>query len=223
MRRTLASAGTLLLLLPSLASARTLTIGNFATPAQRTVTERPSRRSIRAAVRQAPDLRNPRMISITEVPLDATYAAVDLGVKIQYPSRWTRDDLRQVTPPLTLAVMFLSRERAPAGIRQNINLVVEELPAAMTLKEYTDRGIAVERDYFEHYALLRSEDVTIAGIYRAHRVIFTATLPGGDMTFEQIWMLRGTTAHVWTFADAAGVFNEHVKTFERMMDTLTVQ
>jgi hypothetical protein len=43
------------------------------------------------------------------------------------------------------------------------------------------------------------------------------------MTFEQIWMLRGNTAHVWTFADSTSTFSKNVRTFYRMLDTLTVR
>lgn len=119
--------------------------------------------------------------------------------------------------------MFLSREQRPAGIRQNVNLVVEDLQSELTLAQYTELGIRMEREYFDRYALLRSEDMLLAGVYRAHRVLFTASLDVGDMTFQQVWMLRGKQAYVWTFADSAEAFDDHVTTFEKMMDTVTVQ
>lgn len=189
-----------------------------------TALERPSRRSIRAAARQG-ITRNPAMLSILDTPLDRTFEDAGFGVKIQYPSSWERLDLLQRTFPLTLVTMFLSREQYPAGIRQNINLVVEDLPSALTLAEYTELGVRMEREYFERYALLRSEDILLAGTYRAHRVLFTASSGAGGsrMTFEQIWMLRGKQAYVWTFADSADAFDDHVMTFERMMDTVTVR
>ena len=162
-------------------------------------------------------------VRLRETALDTTFDSDETGVKIQYPSSWQRLDLMQRTEPLTLIAMFLSHEEHPIGVRQNINLVVEDLPSALTLAEYTDLGIAMEREFFEHYALLRSDDVLLAGAYRAHKVLFTASPGGGAMTFEQIWLLRDKQAHVWTFADSADMFDEHVKTFERMMDTLTVQ
>jgi len=213
-----------------------------------TAVERPSRRSIRAAARQR-TVRNPAMLSIRDTPLDRTFSSGEFGTKMQYPSSWERLDLLQRTFPLTLVAMFLSRpasassaqhrdepacpecsrraegspEERSAGFRQNVNLVVEDLPSELTLAEYTELGIRMERDYFERYALLRSEDILLAGTYRAHRVIFTASSGAGDMTFAQIWMLRGKQAYVWTFADSAETFDDHVMTFEKMMDTVTVQ
>lgn len=186
------------------------------------VTDRPSIRSIREAARQV-TAWNPQMISIRDTSLDRTFEDVGSGVKMQYPSSWERQDLLQRTFPLTLVTIFLSPDERPAGIRQNVNLVTEDLPMDMTLSEYTEQGIRAEREYFRQYTLLESEDILLAGAYRAHRVLFAATSDIGDMAFEQIWMLRGKQAFVWTFADSAEAFDDHRETFERMMDTLTVQ
>ena len=176
---------------------------------------------MRAAARNQPG--NPDRVRMREISLDRTFVSDETGVKIQYPSSWQRLDLMQETPPLTLVTMFLSNEEHPTGVRQNINLVVEDLPSALSLPEYTDLGIAMEKEFFDHYAVLKSEDVLLAGAYHAHRVFFTASLNGGDMTFEQIWLLKDKKALVWTFADSADVFGQHVTTFERMMDTMTVR
>ncbi|NOS68141.1 MAG: hypothetical protein HOO67_07340 [Candidatus Peribacteraceae bacterium] len=184
--------------------------------------QRPSRRVIRETAREA-TVWNPQMLSINELPLDRTYESAAFGVKFQFPSAWEHVNEPQETPPLTLVTMFLSRDERPAGFRQNVNMVIEALPSDMSLAEYTDMGIRIERDFFDHYALLQSEDITLAGFYLAHRVVFSASLDNGDMTFEQIWLLRGRQAYVWTFADSTEAFDEHVGTFEKMMDTLTVR
>ncbi len=222
MKRSLRSVVLLAsLLMPFAVSAASLTPQyNAATH----TLQRPSRRTLRNSVQEGLS-RLSRLPSINEVPLDRTYVSSDYHVKIQYPSSWEREDPMQSTPPLTLVVMFLSRNDRSAAVRQNINLVVEDLPTEMTLAEYTKLGIEMEQKFFGQFVLRQSSDIVLAGgAYRAHRIIFSASLNGGDvMTFEQIWMLKGRTAHVWTFADKAEVFEDHVRTFERMMDTLTVQ
>lgn len=203
----------LCVVLPAAASARVI---------ERYNGDRPSSRSIRRAAR-AVTVRNPQMLSVRELSLDRTYESTVYGVKMQSPSSWEQLELEQRNAPLTLVVMFLSPNEQPTGIRQNVNLVIEDLPAEMTLAEYSDLGIRMERDFFQSYSLQRSDDILLAGAYRAHRVVFTASLENLDMTFEQIWLIRDRQAYVWTFADSAGAFDDHVETFERMMDTLTVQ
>lgn len=211
------------LLLPLTVSAREATALVPTYNAATHTLQHPSRRLVRNAV-QAGVYRPSRLLTINEVPLDRTYENSDYHVKIQYPSSWERQDPMQSTPPLMLVVMFLSGNPRVAGVRQNINLVIEDLPTDMTLAEYTKLGIEMEQGFFSKFVLRQSADVILGGAYRAHRVVFSASLNGGDnMTFEQIWLLKGRTAHVWTFADSADVFEDHVGTFERMMNTLTVQ
>ena len=222
MKRSLQTLGLLLLLAqPSLAAARTFH-NLHPSPQPERHTERPSRRSLRAHVRESSAL-NLQNRSTNDVSLDRTFSDAGGSVKIQYPSSWERQDLNEHTPPLTLTVMFLSRDDRSDGVRQNVNLVVEDLESAMTLPQYTELGIKMEREYFGTIDLLTSDDILVAGTYRSHRIIFTAELSGGTMKFEQIWMLRDKKAHVWTFADTEDLFDAHVKTFERMMDTLVVE
>ncbi len=206
-----------ILVVPTFAEARLLGDLGISSSAHR-----PSRRIIRENARD-PSVFKTTKPTIREVPLDRTFESREYGVKIQYSSRWERQDAPAPTPPLTLLTMFLSPQEQTGDIRQNVNLVVEELPTALTLQEYTDLGIEMERNFFDKYSMLSSQDIVVAGVYRAHRVIFSAKLSGATMTFAQVWIVRGKTAHVWTFADAAGEFEQHLPVFEKMLDTLTVQ
>ena len=181
-------------------------------------TPHPSARTVRQNGR-IPLAANPQRVSIRSVTLDRTFSDTELGVKIQYPSAWEVNNIRQVTPPLTMVVMLLSPDELPKGIRQNINLVTEDLRGPLTLAEYTEIGIQTEREFFRDFALLSSDDITIAGTYHAHRVRFRS----GDMFFQQVWLLKNGRAHVWTFADSTEGFEKHIATFERMLDTLTVR
>lgn len=213
-----------LLLLPSFAAAKenvSLSVAGRS-PTSQALT-RPSRRQIRSQILELNPRNTSQRSTISEVTLDSTFANADFGIKIQYPSLWQRLDLMEYTPPLTLVSMFLADTKSIADIRQNINLVVEDLPeGTLSLAEYSELGVAMTRKYLDRFVLVSRNDIIVAGAYRAHRVIFTASA-SGDMMFEQIWMLRGRTAHVWTFADSATTFEKNVKTFERMMDTITVQ
>lgn len=192
-------------------------------PLAASAASRPSRRSIRDAAR-AVDVRNPYMLTINELSLDRTFEDRDSGVKIQYPSMWEMQQVNEYNPPLTLVVIFLSDIESKPNLRQNINLVIEDLPTVLSLPEYTDIGIEMEREFFDDYTLLQSEPMKIAGIYPAQRVRFAASLNGGDtMMFEQVWMLKGKQAHVWTFADSSDMFYKHVGNFHRMLNTVTVR
>jgi hypothetical protein len=223
MKRALLSTGLIALLLAPMSSLAASPLPQWNSNTNSFM--RPSRRTIRENIREMGDIRNPNMLSINEVSLDKTFSSRDYGVKVQYPSAWDFQENPESSSTLQMVAMFLSplTSSSSSGIRQNVNLVVETLPSAMNLAQYTELGISTEKQYFNNYQLLASEDTKLAGFYRAHRVRFTASLSGGDMTFEQIWMLRGNTAHVWTFADSTSTFSKNVRTFYRMLDTLTVR
>ena len=188
---------------------------------RRIVTERPSRRLVRQQAR-APLQRNPALLTITELPLDASYENRDFGLALRYPSAWLHQDVMERSPPLTLVMMFLSG-LSESGIRQNVNLVIEDLPHELSLDEYTELGIETERELFEEFVVVDSVDIPFLGSERAHRIIFTAPSNGRAMAFAQLWIIRGKRAFVWTFADAAETFTKNYPTFERMMDTLTMR
>lgn len=219
-RAFLATATLLILALPSpvLAAAGTATLDGGQ---RRTESDRPSRRLLRHQAR-IPVTRNPRLLTVSALPLDAVYENSALGLKLQYPSAWERQDLMEHSPPLTLVAMFLSRTSTD-DVRQNINLVIEDLPRPMSLAEYTEIGIDTEREIFDEFVIVESAEIPFLGSERAHRVIFTAPANGRTMAFGQLWTVRDRRAYVWTFADTAQSFEKHYPTFERMMDTLTMR
>ncbi len=124
---------------------------------------------------------------------------------------------------LTLHVMFLSPTTNAQDVRENINLVTEDLvDKTMTLNAYTEMGIEKEQSYLENMKIIRSDRTVVTG-FAAQKVIYTATATSIPMKFEQVWFLENGTAHVWTFADSADMFEQHVGLFEHMLDTLTVK
>ncbi len=207
------------LLTPHLASARTLK------PAERARFEasRMSRRTLRATVREERVMRSERPRAAL-VPLSGEFSDIQSGVSIRYPLQWERQNLWEQDGALTLAVLFLSPLDASGTtlIRQNINLVMEDIPKQMTLQEYTAAGIRNEELLLPEFQLISSQRSVIAG-YPGQRVRFTARTDSGTMGFEQIWILRNGVAHIWTFADAAETFNANLVTFDAMLDTLIVR
>ena len=185
-------------------------------------TPHPSARTVREHARNTDNrARHPSIIR--SVALDGTYANPEFGVQIAYPSLWQQNDLLQRTPPLTLVVMFLSPMGNDGGLRENVNLVTEDLPGDMTLDDYTGLGLKNEQDLFPGFSLLAEGAVSVAGLNRGHMIRFSAPLKDRTMTFEQIWTVVGRRAYVWTFADDAQTFAQNLATFERMMGTLIMR
>jgi hypothetical protein len=159
--------------------------------------------------------------TIVNTPLDAEYRNQALGVQVNYPSSWEIQDTPQDEHPLTLVVAFLSPSQG--GVRQNVNLVIEELEKEMTLSEYTAQGLDVEKKILGDFQLIDTQNISYLGMERATLVRFSAVSDGRPMHFEQIWFLRGRKVYVWTYADKKESFRSGLQIFERMMDSFTVQ
>lgn len=160
---------------------------------------------------------------VRQIALDAEYRSASDGIAVRYPSTWQLTDHPESAPPLTLVALFLSPQTHPGDIRQNVNLVIEHLASPLSLAEYSELGIATEREFFDDYTLISSAPARLAGVWAAHRVQFGASHDGMPMTFVQIWTLRGSRAYVWTFADHSDTFAEHLPVFERMLDSVRME
>lgn len=210
--------GTALLCVPALVSAKL--VGDL--PHVKVSLERQGRRSVREAARR-PIWRNPSQLRFATAPLTAFYENEEFRLSIRYPSDWERSNINEREGALTLPVMFLS-PTTTAAVRQNINLVVEELDSPLSLAEYTALGIKNEEMFFTDYALVSSTNVPVGGTQRGQRIIFTASTDAGvRMKFAQVWLVRGTKAYVWTFADDAAAFDRNIGTFERMLESFILR
>ncbi len=166
--------------------------------------------------------RTPERPTMMAVRLTRVFHSDGYRFSMRYPDKWEVNGSPENEPPLTMVVMFLSPETRPGDIRENVNLVAEDLPTALTLEEYTRLGITTEQQFFNDYHLLSSQNTRLAGAWPAHRVVFAASHNSIPMMFTQIWTVRGREAFVWTFADIAETFPKNVQVFERMLESITM-
>lgn len=220
MNTSLASVGlALCLAAPPIALANTATLPP-AVP--RPVLQHVSRRTLRNQVQAQYDARAKKREE-GQVALTNAYANDAYAIAIRYPDGWDKQELNQKEDTLTLLVLFLSPLAKGDAVRENVNVVVEDISKTpLSLQQYTDLGVAKERQFFEAFSLEDSADVTVAG-REAHQVTYTATLKGQTLRFRQVWLLQDGNAFVWTFADTPENFSLHLPVFERMLGTLMMK
>ncbi len=179
-----------------------------------------SRRTLRSRTRAAAEAQTRKRLAAL-VPLPNVFTDSDTGISIRYPAGWEKQELKQYEENLMLVVMFLSPD-AQNGLRENINLVLEDMPDQdMTLDQYTALGLQKEEEIFDDFRLLSNVRTLLAG-KTAQEVSFSASTNGFDMTFRQLWFFHKGKVHVWTFADESSGFAAHVPTFEAMMESLVI-
>ncbi len=156
--------------------------------------------------------------------LQQIYRNNQYGFSVRYPQAWTMQESRQLKgSSLSTIVLFLSPlETEKDASRENINIVIENLPSAtMTLDAYTEAALENEKAVFDgQYTVLASHDIPL-GDMTAHRLAFIGRIgDGGPVWFEQIWFIRNGAAHVWTLAALEGSSDRYAQIFRGMLDTI---
>jgi len=142
------------------------------------------------------------------------------GVSFQYPETWTLDATQSREDNVTFILMLTPKNSEGAPVRHNINLVFEEMGSnPLSLSEYTDAGLAREREFFAEFTLLLRDTRVIAG-HEAAFVRFDANYGGISLRYEQAWFLRGNEAVVWTLAADEETFDQSSTVFKALLESL---
>ncbi len=145
----------------------------------------------------------------------------EFGVSFRFPKGWVGDTTAQKEGTVTLAAMVLGPV-GPTGARPNMNIVFEDLTKApLTLNQYTEEALRKEREFFSEMTITSRDRRTVAG-YSADVVRFDAVFAGVALRYEQVWFLRGNQMIVWTFTDQQSTFDDNLKIFHAVLDSLEV-
>ncbi|MBI3331774.1 DcrB-related protein [Candidatus Peregrinibacteria bacterium] len=143
------------------------------------------------------------------------YASIPLKFSIKIPEDWTVEEEGN-------GVYFLS---VPEGeddkLRENINVIREELSTDKSLDDYTEDAINQIKD-LENYTLVGSQDITIDGL-PGKTVVYTALVQNTPLEFQQAWTVKDGTAYLLTLATVHETFPEHAVLFVRMVNSMDLK
>jgi len=139
------------------------------------------------------------------------------GVKLQYPSSWTKIQLGQ--PPrsnIDLVGAFLHQDNKNTSISR-IGIAVQPLRSQdVKLDQYTSNQLnAIKR---VNATGIGDHETNIAG-NPAHDAVFT--LNGTKVM--QIWTLKGDKAYILAYQASPNEYNKNLPTFQRMVDSLEIK
>ncbi len=184
---------------------------------------RPSARTIRS---QTISRAMERSSALELKRLNLTSQQYIISPKLNYlaPSSWkidTSNTAALTQGNLTFHVALFAPFRKDDQFHENINLVTEDLSQYknMTLKAYTELGLAQEKALFSSFKELDRQDLTIAG-YPAQGVHFLATINDLKLEFYQAWFLKNNTAYVWTYAADQNDAPLHSELFQGLLKTV---
>jgi len=148
---------------------------------------------------------------------DLVFDDPTFGVKLQYPSSWTKIQLGQ--PPrsnVDLVGAFIHRENQNATLSR-IGVAVQPLRSQdVKLDQYTPNQLnAIKR---VNATVLEDKETNIAG-NPAHNAVFTIN----DTKVMQIWTLKGDKAYIFAYQANPNEYAKNLPTFQRMIDSLEIK
>jgi hypothetical protein len=144
-----------------------------------------------------------------------TYTNSAYGIKVQYPSTWTRSANQSSNE----IVRFLS---PPGIIPISLNIIVRTgVSQLIPLQVYVNAGIAMLKKSFSHFNLISSNATSIGGV-PAEEMVYTANLLSGHkLKFIQFLAIRDTTSYVVTSGTLADDFATYLPTVQKMISSLS--
>lgn len=143
----------------------------------------------------------------------STYKNNAMGIQINYPSDWSRQEG-------TLVIVFLSpRESVSDLFQENLNIVKQDLSAQpMTLDEYIDIIIENLTQFLVDFNLISSSQTTLDG-YSAQELHYTGTLEGRTLKWKLVVTIKDNNSYELTYSAAVDKFSDYLGTIEKMINS----
>jgi hypothetical protein len=168
-------------------------------------------------------LQQPLQQQEQEQPLEQvrnlTFDDPTFGVKLQYPSSWTKIQPGRSSPQanVDVVVAFLHAEGQQNISLSRIGIGVQQLKSQnISLDQYTSNQIkTINR---ENATILESGKTTLAE-NPAHKAVFTL---GNATKLMQIWTLKEDKAYIITYQANPSDFPRNLSTFQRVVESLRI-
>jgi hypothetical protein len=137
------------------------------------------------------------------------------GIKIQYPSNWTKQESQNQSSNLIVgfnsppgsAIGYLTKE----GGRQ--------VPQNISLEQYSNASINVVRQSFPGFNMTESNATNLAGI-PAHKIVYKSLTPSGrEIELMQVWTIKGSKDFAITYGALSKDFATYLPIIQKMIDS----
>lgn len=136
-------------------------------------------------------------------PLGQRYTNDEAGFVLDYPDGWTAQEVAD--QPAVLVALF-QRQSAGDGFAENVNVLLEELPAGVTLDEYTAANRANLERAFTNFEVLEEGQQSI-GEAPAFWIRYDADQQGQRLSFLQAWLVDGERGFVLSYTGQGEEFD----------------
>ncbi len=125
------------------------------------------------------------------------------GFSIGYPSTWTQGGNTGGT-----AVMFLSPLATGDTFRENLNVVVEDVPAGTTLDQYVASNKANLPNVIQGFQMMSENPVSL-GTLPGYQIRYTGTYSGNQLEWMQVLAVGNSKGYVLTYTARPETFDSY--------------
>lgn len=139
------------------------------------------------------------------------------GIKIKYPSGWTKNkDLRGI-----IITFDSPKENASDKVQENLNVIKDKLPAQTTLDQYIDLSTNQVKQSIKDFKLNNSSKITLAG-NSARKLIFTGKSDKYNLKWLQIIAEKNNKIYVLTYTAEASKYSKFLGNIQKMIDSFEI-
>jgi len=141
------------------------------------------------------------------------YENYNQGFRVDYPQSWakqSRDDFWA-----TGAVFFSPLENDQDQFKEQVSVLVENLPKDLALSKYTEQSLA-EIKQLSDPTVGTAQKITL-GTDEGQQVVYSGEENGNPVKRMQTWTVNGDRAYVITYTAIAESYDDYLPTVEKMI------
>ncbi|UKN01732.1 hypothetical protein K6119_18570 [Paracrocinitomix mangrovi] len=140
------------------------------------------------------------------------------GIEIQYPDEWNLDTTNTYGTDLILFGPDLGKVDE---FYENINVLSQDLPENMGLKEYSSISKSQIEEFMPGSEVIEFEDVDAELPYQ--HIVYTGPMEGRDLEYMQRYIVKNNRAYVLTFTATQENFDLYKEEVNKIFDTFEIR
>ncbi len=146
-----------------------------------------------------------------------TYENGSYGVRIKYPQEWTKTEGAMGT-----VVVFLSPKQNDSDpFQENLNIIVQNLPASTTLNVVTEETINQVKQLIQNATIIESTDTTLAGV-PAYKIVYSGKMREYTLKWIQIWTVKNNKMYSITYTAEINSYSYYLDVIQKMIDSFEI-
>ncbi|MFC1926006.1 PsbP-related protein [Chloroflexota bacterium] len=149
------------------------------------------------------------------------YTNSEYGFSIEYPKGWDLEEDYMGT------VVIFAGDLLENRYMTNVNILIEEVPAEMTLEDYAKGSALTAKKKYENFQIIEQYRTTTIDGYDAIVTTYRATVTYGEKAFAckdaSAWILRDEKAYSITYDILESYHSEYLDSFWEAVRTFKFQ